>query len=337
MFDTSLKARQLRSKLAGRRIGLLGGSFNPPHQGHLQLSQQALKRLALDEVWWIVSPQNPMKSSAETGAYDQRLSLCRQLTACDKRIFVSDIEELSGLRLSADTVRLIKKLHPTSQFVWLAGSDIMDELHLWEEVGSFFAQVPIAFFARPRSVISGLNSVMAQKMQDYRYYGHPQNLIAQTAPRWQFYTIPMNPLSSTQLRAQQGNRGQKRTEKLMQTTTDKLSDKEIVTNLLEQIQEAIADLKAKDVRTFDMSGQSSFADYMVLCTGNASTHVKSIARKVEENAKKAGITALNISGENLGDWVLIDFGDIVVHIFREEVRAYYQLEKLWDPMNFEQN
>ena len=306
-----LHRARLRGHLAPKKIGILGGSFNPPHAGHLCLSVCALKRLGLDEVWWLVSPQNPMKPCNDTRPVEERLYQCKTLLQGERRIFVSDFESTFGLQLSADSARIIQKLFPETSFVWLAGSDILEELHKWERDDEFVSCLPLAIFARPGSVIPALNSPMARRLARYRYVGPSSKLIKQKAPCWMFLSMPMSSLSSTELRLQKAQKPKS-------------------LHLQNLIEHHLDQLRAQDVIILDIKNRSSLADSMIVATGNSTTHVKALAERLIEKGKKSGFSPLSCSGKTMGDWILIDFGDIIVHLFREEVRAYYQIEKLWD-------
>ena len=131
-----------------RRIGLLGGSFNPAHEGHRHVSLEALKRLGLDEIWWLVSPQNPLKSGDGMEPLATRLARAKQV-AHHPYIRVEVPELLLGTRYTLDTVRELKRLYPHAHFVWLMGADILPQLVHWAGWRELFAAIPIAAFARP--------------------------------------------------------------------------------------------------------------------------------------------------------------------------------------------
>ena len=130
------------------RIGLLGGSFNPAHAAHRHISVAALQQLRLDAVWWLVSPLNPLKSSAGMAPMGVRVARARAV-ARHPRISVTALEEQLGTRFAVDTVRALQRRFPQHQFIWLAGSDIVAELHRWRRWRRFLHQIPLAVAARP--------------------------------------------------------------------------------------------------------------------------------------------------------------------------------------------
>jgi nicotinate-nucleotide adenylyltransferase len=131
------------------RIGLLGGSFNPAHRGHRRISLEAMRALGLDEVWWLVSPGNPLKEGAKDMApFAARLASAEGL-ARHSPIRVSDFEQRNGTRFTVETVRLLKRRHPEHRFIWLLGSDTLPNFHLWRDWRGLAREVPIAVIRRP--------------------------------------------------------------------------------------------------------------------------------------------------------------------------------------------
>lgn len=131
-----------------RRIGLLGGSFNPAHDGHRHISLYALKMLGLDEVWWMVSPQNPLKPIAGMAPLAERVAAAR-LVAKHPRIRVTDIERKMGTRYTVDTLTQLKQRFPDTAFTWLMGTDNLLTFHKWRQWERIFALVPVVALDRP--------------------------------------------------------------------------------------------------------------------------------------------------------------------------------------------
>lgn len=183
----------------GQRIGILGGSFDPPHKGHLVISKVALRKLGLDRVWWLVSPGNPLKSHGPAPLED-RLSAARRLV-CDPRIVVTDIEALLGLRKTADTIEALDRLYPEVRFVWLMGSDNLVQFHHWDRWRQIAASVSIAVMARPGSRMAARHSVAANVLRPFRIPEWKASTLASRAPpAWVLLNLPMSSLSSTALR-----------------------------------------------------------------------------------------------------------------------------------------
>lgn len=151
----------------GARIGLLGGSFNPAHEGHRHISREALTRLGLDQVWWLVSPQNPLKSKDGMATLSERTASARAV-ARDRRIRVAEIESLLGVRYTADTVLSLKRHFPSVRFVWLMGGDSLRQIAAWRQWPRIFHGVVIAVFDRPTYSLSAMSSVAAYRFARYR-------------------------------------------------------------------------------------------------------------------------------------------------------------------------
>lgn len=178
-----------------KAVGILGGSFNPAHGGHRHVSLEAMRRLQLDEVWWLVSPQNPLKSAAGMAPLPARLVRARQV-ARHPRIRVSAIEEQLGTRFAVDTVRALKRRWPDVRFVWVMGADILPELHRWRRWRQFAREVAIAVVPRP-----GHSHIGAQAMAWLaRYRRRPTGWTAALLPAIIMLDMPERTDSATAIR-----------------------------------------------------------------------------------------------------------------------------------------
>lgn len=188
------------------RIGLLGGSFNPAHEGHLHISREALKQLKLDRVWWLVSPQNPLKPKAEMSNYEARLASAKAVTRHDRAIIVSDFERRHGLQYTHATLAALKKHYPGVKFVWIMGADNLAGFHRWQHWRSIIQMMPIAVFDRAPFSHTALRSRAALAMQRLRLTGRWISAIADKPGHWAYMYIlaRRHPASSTAIRAKQG-------------------------------------------------------------------------------------------------------------------------------------
>jgi len=183
----------------GQVVGLFGGSFDPPHAGHVHLSHEALKRLSLDRLWWLVTPGNPLKSRPPA-PLPARLGAARRLLA-DPRVHVTDIEVHLGTRATADTLAALTRLYPGVRFVWLMGADNMAGFHRWDRWRAILRMVPVAVFARPGQRLPALTSRMARVFARARLPARAARRIGSAAPpAWVYLDIPMRRISSTELR-----------------------------------------------------------------------------------------------------------------------------------------
>jgi nicotinate-nucleotide adenylyltransferase len=189
----------------GMRIGLLGGSFNPPHAAHRAISQFALKRLQLDRVWWLLTPGNPLKNHDGLHALAERAAAALKV-ADDPRIDVSCLEAVIGTRYTVDTIIHLRRRVSGVHFVWIMGADNLAQFHRWKDWRRIASDVPIAVIDRPPQSFRALAAPAAQALARYRL---PENqairLADQQAPAWVFLTGMKSNLSSTGLRNPDGS------------------------------------------------------------------------------------------------------------------------------------
>ena len=194
----------------GQRIGLLGGSFNPAHQGHCEISLEALRRLNLDQVWWLVSPQNPLKPVAGMAPLEERLAGARE-AAADPRILVTPLEDALGTVYTAETVAALTARFPKVRFVWLMGADNLIEFSDWKDWPEIFRTVAIAVFDRPSYSSRALGAKAARRFARHRLAESAAKSLADKAPpAWVFIHQRLNPQSSTKVRAQARQQGEKK-------------------------------------------------------------------------------------------------------------------------------
>lgn len=185
---------------AGEIIGLLGGSFDPAHQGHVHITREALKRFGLDRVWWLVSPGNPLKERGPA-PMAQRLKHARGIMQ-HPRVLVTDIEERLGTRYTAETLSRLQAIYPRVRFVWLMGADNLAQFHRWQEWQQIAQSVPLGVIARPGDRISARMSPAAKLFSEARISGRASQLLGRAeAPAWSFVNVPMLDLSSSSIRS----------------------------------------------------------------------------------------------------------------------------------------
>lgn len=183
----------------GQVVGLLGGSFDPPHQGHVHITLEAMKAFGLDRVWWLVSPGNPLKDHGPA-PLEQRLNAAQTMMR-HPRVEVTDVEALTGTRATADTLAALRRLYPQVRFVWLMGADNLAQFHRWKDWRLIMDSVPVGVVARPGDRISARMSPAARLYGRYRLDGQARHLLGRAqAPAWCFVNVPMVDVSSTQIR-----------------------------------------------------------------------------------------------------------------------------------------
>ena len=188
--------------LSGQRIGLLGGSFNPPHAAHRLITGTALQRLQLDAVWWVVTPGNPLKSHGELQDLSERLALCREMTGGDPRIKITAFESDLPSAYTAATLAFLKLRFGDVHFVWLMGADNLATLHRWDQWRTIANLMPIAVVDRPDWRFASMASPAARCFgRSFVREDYASRLPMMAPPAWTFLTGPLSDLSSTAIRA----------------------------------------------------------------------------------------------------------------------------------------
>jgi nicotinate-nucleotide adenylyltransferase len=190
-----------------RAIGLLGGSFNPAHDGHRHISLLALKRLRLSAVWWMVAPRNPLKDAADLAPFEARVRQARAV-ARHPRIHVSAIERDVGTTYTVDTLAVLVRRFRDVRFVWLMGADNLVQISTWEQWERIFRLVPIAVLVRPSYAFKAHASIAARRFARARLAeARAAGLAWRKPPAWVFLHIRPHPASATLIRARRSNRG----------------------------------------------------------------------------------------------------------------------------------
>ena len=184
----------------GQVVGLLGGSFDPAHGGHLHITRAALKRFNLDRVWWLVSPGNPLKTRGPA-PMEERLTHARKVMQ-HPRVSVTDIEVRLGTRYTAETIAALVARYPGVRFVWLMGADNLVQFDRWQDWRGIMESVPVGVLARPGDRLAARVSKAARVYRGARIMGRGSELIGRAeAPAWCFVNLPLNEASSTAIRA----------------------------------------------------------------------------------------------------------------------------------------
>ncbi|MCX5494680.1 nicotinate-nucleotide adenylyltransferase [Kaistia dalseonensis] len=194
-------ALKLPLALPGQRIGLFGGSFDPPHAGHVMVSLMALRRLQLDQVWWLVTPGNPLKHR-EPGDLGRRIAAARAIVAGHPGIRITAVEATLGTRYTADTLSLLSQRLAGVKLVWIMGADNLRQFHRWRDWRRIAGLMPIAVYDRPGSTFRGPAAPAAVALARWRIDEQDATLLPDLeAPAWTFLHGPRVALSSTALRA----------------------------------------------------------------------------------------------------------------------------------------
>lgn len=335
------------------RIGLLGGSFNPAHAGHRHIAEHFHRRLRLDQVWLLVSPGNPLKPEAGMAPLAARLASAR--TIADGRwLQATDLEARLGTRFTRDTLRLLRLRFPRARFVWLMGADNLEQLPHWRGWREIVRKHPFAVHPRPSYNGRARTSQAAVALRRaLRPPGIAPALADLPPPAWVFLNAAQNPASATALRGGGTGliEGERAIAHLKQSAATEKPPKPHrgasgaparrgvarrkpappaeIERLSQVIVTSLEDDKAENITTLDLAGRAAFADRMIIATGLADRQIEAMAAHLREKLREAGMRRVPVEGGGGATWVLIDAGDIIVHLFKPETRALYNLEKMW--------
>ncbi len=184
----------------GMRIGLFGGSFDPPHEGHALVARLAFARLGLDRLWWLVTPGNPLKDTRALAPLGARIAAARRI-AGDPRIVVTGLEAEIGARYTADTLRFLRRRCPGVRFVWIMGADNLLQFHRWRDWEEIMRDIPVAIVDRPGATTKAASAKAAQRFPHARLAEtDARRLPTATPPAWVYLHGPRSASSSTALR-----------------------------------------------------------------------------------------------------------------------------------------
>ena len=190
----------VRDKLENKKIGILGGSFDPAHSGHVHITKTALTCFDLDEIWWLVSPANPLKKNAPA-SLEKRVQNAQALMR-HPRVRISAIEATLETQYTSETLKALARQFPNNRFVWLMGADNLEQFHKWHQWKDIIETVPLGILARPGNEFAQKRAKTAQIYANFKLPSAQSRILSRRlAPAWCFKSLPLNPTSSTQLRS----------------------------------------------------------------------------------------------------------------------------------------
>jgi len=333
-------------------VGIFGGTFDPVHSGHLASVDLLVEHLGFARVYWVLSARPPHKDHI-TASIEHRFEMLRRvldehaelrststqdqaLEAASACRYIADASEAdrSEKSYTIDTVEAFATQFPSDKLCLIIGADSLHNLPTWHRYSELIDKVHWVVMNRP-----GYSMKVPTELSS-RVVKTPAQLIAKSG-RIMLFNQSDFAISSTELRTElakpQGYNAKLVKQFLPSAVINYIRAKQlykIETMNPEQIKDRVVDslesVKAQDIRVIEISDISDFADFMVVASGTSDTHVKALAREASTNLRQNGVKPLNEDGADVGEWVLVDFGDVVLHVMRPEVREYYDLEKLWD-------
>ncbi len=323
-------------------IGIFGGTFDPVHLGHKRALDALHQTLPVGRVHWVLSARPPHKESV-SASIEHRFAML-ELALKDAPHYVADASEIERQAKSytIDTVELFRQRYPQADLCVIIGADSLLTLPTWHRYQALMASVNWVIMHRPGyplEVPSEIKPRLVESPAELLQYKHGKV--------WVFDASDFN-ISSTQLRHAISTEQTQpaslvneflapqvlsyiQTHKLYKISQNSVVEKSMNSEQIkDQVVDALDDVKGQDINVIDIADISDFADYMVVASGTSDTHVKALARSASDKLRVQGVKPLNEDGSDVGEWVLVDFGDVVLHVMRPEVRDYYDLEKLWD-------
>ncbi len=334
-----------------RRIGLLGGTFDPVHVAHLALARAALEHLALDELRFVPTGHSWQKARAGADA-QQRIEMLRIATAALPRTSVDEREtHRSGPSYTIDTlIELRAQLGENAALVWIVGSDQLRNLATWHRWDELLRYAHLAVARRAGDALDALDAPV-RALVDERLRDSLSD-----APAGSIVFFPMPPMhvSGSTLRARMRG-GEQPAELLPAGVLDYIERNRLYRvapgraepaqapfaqsanrrnrmdprKLQRVVVDALDDVKAQDIRVFDTTAQTELFDRVIIATGTSNRQTRALASHVRDKVKETGAPVVSMEGADTGEWVLVDLGDIVVHVMQPAIRQYYNLEELW--------
>lgn len=320
-------------------VGIFGGTFDPIHQGHLKSLALLGEHIAFDKVHWVLSARPPHKETVSSAIKDRFAML--ELALQTEPNYIADDREVQRDKPSYtyETLMTFKQQYVNDSLYLILGADNLTNLHSWYRYQDLLSFANMVFISRP-----GYSTDLPDYLRDKHVA--LQDLNQHNSGKIAVFEDASYPISATEIREQISahNSLEIVAKKLPELVSQYIQQHQLYqlntmndkTNMpspeqiKDQVLSAVDDMKGQDAQVIDIQGISNFADYMIVVSGTSDTHVKAVAREASNQLRKNGIKPLNEDGADLGEWVLVDFGDVVLHVMRPEVRDYYELEKLWD-------
>lgn len=321
------------------RLGLFGGTFNPIHLGHIEAGKVVQSRFHLDQVLYIPSSIPPHKETRDMASAADRFNMVSAAVSGIPGFVASSIEiETPGTSYSIHTLDRIRKQHPDADIYFILGIDAFLEIDTWKDYAKVLERCFFIVISRPgyelNNAFSVLGGKLKDRMQELRTDAEPPDPFSSETSIF-LLTIDALDIASSDIRrnlssrlsisgmVSQPVREYIKEHRLYMTQPDSLP------NEISLCVEAGQDKKAEDILVLDLRGLSSFTDYFVIMQGNSARQNQAILESVELSLKKENIRPLSVEGKKHGEWILMDYGSFIVHIFSSRARAYYALEKLW--------
>jgi nicotinate-nucleotide adenylyltransferase len=277
-------------------------------------------------VWWLVSPQNPLKPAKGMADLAKRLAGARTQANRDHRVIVTDVERRLGTQRTYATLRLLKRRYPRIQFAWLMGADNLEQMPRWGRWPAIFRAVRVAVLDRSPYSYRAQAGAAAQRFAAARRAA--RKIWTGLPPAWTYLAIRRHAATATAIRNATTPKTTRPAKHLKEKTITASSSKFDLDRMVETALSSLAADGAQEVINIDLMGKTTIADRMIVASGTSGRMVNAMAQHLMTKFKEMGLTPRS-EGEQYGDWVLVDAGDVIVHLFRPEVRKFYDIERIW--------
>lgn len=340
----------MKKKNPSERIGLLGGTFNPIHNGHVGAALSARERTALDRVLFIPSFIPPHKDTGDIEKAEHRFKMV-ELAVRNRPGFEASLIELEAGDTSYSIVTLgkIKKIHPTAQLFFLLGIDAFLDIRTWKHYERILEQCSFIVLSRPPFSLDAARDVLDPGLHEaFRDVGEEGLDLEKEKAEGVIYLLPIPEIdissSDIRLRLSEGRsinglvppdvERYIRDNELYQSkqrSRDKTVpfSKDSLTQEVQAAVQAAQEKMAEDMILLDLKELSSFTDFFLIMNGRSTKQNTALCDHIERVLRKMRMRPLSIEGRSNGEWILMDYGYLIIHIFSDETRAYYSLEKLW--------
>jgi nicotinate-nucleotide adenylyltransferase len=315
-------------------IGIFGGTFDPVHSGHQQSLSLLCNEIAFDRVHWVLSARPPHKQKT-TSSTKHRFAMLK-LALAGHPVYIADDAEIRRKTKSytIDTLAEFRSRYPSAIFLIIIGTDSLLNLPSWHRYEELVEQAGWVVLHRPgypaKPPVELQNRLVdfsqVQKIRNGQICLFEDSNIDISSTEVRAELEKPNGLASTLIKQNLSSDVIRYIREQQLYKIDLMNSEQ----LKDQVIEALENIKGQDIKVIDIADISDFADYMVVASGTSDTHVKALAREASDHLRRQGQIPLNEDGADVGEWVLVDFGDVVLHVMRPEVREYYDLEKLWD-------
>ncbi|MFP5518419.1 MAG: nicotinate (nicotinamide) nucleotide adenylyltransferase [Bdellovibrionia bacterium] len=323
------------------RVGIFGGSFNPPHNGHINAISTVAKKLGLDKVHVVVAAQNPIKTPVDGPTPEQRLDLTRAAFSQYGDMFYIDDQEVKrgGRSYTIDTILKLREDVKAEDLYLVVGADKLEELNKWKDWNKILTEANLVVTTRPGYELPTDKESLPEFLQPLVAEYDFNFLELTTGRNIQFISLKDIEISGTELRKwlRAGRPVEKhlplsveahiRDNKLYRNLGDKIGDYKKFTEFCADV---IFSKKGINVKGFDLTQMAAPSEYTLIASGTSTRHAVSMAENVIQAVKEEyGVFPQSVEGIEEGRWVLVDFGSLIIHLFYDFVRQEYNLENLW--------